>query len=624
MVKENSDHLVFFLHGMGQQYEEYGRLEHHVLTMQNNTEQILQQQYPERNIRIRYVAIEWHSVVHALVDTKMEQATLETVPKVRLAINDWLMDCLYYFSKPYGQCIIDTVCQQCNDAYRQHVTDWPDFESNNGQVHMVGFSLGGIIGYDIASMQWKESEDGPAPWHMPPSSPSPSPTSQPNHDPFLLMNKPNLYQRRTPDLQVPVLDFPLRCLFTCGSPVAAALIFRGLDYMYYRPPLRTKMFNVFHPFDPLGYRIEPMLSQAYTSVRPVQLSRAQRQRILPKIPNLGIRSSLASAKPFISKARRTFWQYMATISSDSDETDVELDLDIEVESDDDSMSINNVGTKKDDNGDGEKSTTTINTLYSSTTTTTATTTTNRSSSLSIHQRHQNFISINTMASPVLSTISATMQQQPRTSSLPTLTIIKELYDGSVSPLPPPPPQPLDNEFILDTFSEGRESDRDEDYLSILYSGSINDEDMVDDDTASFFTATTFDTFMDDDDDEHLPPPSSSSTSTTSTSSSSSSTSLPAMLYGHPPEAAAAAKAVATATATTEVGLCGHANDSATTTTTSLLATDGLMYPRLDYMLTETVIDTYASEWIVAMKSHFKYWANRDLALHMVNVMVDEK
>lgn len=41
------------------------------------------------------IVIEWHSVVHELVDMKMDQITLETVPKVRLATNHWLMDCLY-------------------------------------------------------------------------------------------------------------------------------------------------------------------------------------------------------------------------------------------------------------------------------------------------------------------------------------------------------------------------------------------------------------------------------------------------------------------------------------------------------------------------------------------------
>jgi hypothetical protein len=38
--------------------------------------------------------------------------------------------------------------------------------------------------------------------------------------------------------------------------------------------------------------------------------------------------------------------------------------------------------------------------------------------------------------------------------------------------------------------------------------------------------------------------------------------------------------------------------------------DGQMYPRTDYVLSENMIDAYASEWIVALKSHFRYWANR--------------
>lgn len=42
----------------------------------------------------------------------------------------------------------------------------------------------------------------------------------------------------------------------------------------------------------------------------------------------------------------------------------------------------------------------------------------------------------------------------------------------------------------------------------------------------------------------------------------------------------------------------------------ILGTDGNMYPRLDYVLSENMIDAYASEWIVALKSHFRYWANR--------------
>lgn len=80
--------------------------------------------------------------------------------------------------------------------------------------------------------------------------------------------------------------------------------------------MRTKLFNVFHPFDPLGYRMEPMVNKTYVDVQPVRIHKLQRRRILPmplpKIPNLGIKSSIAGAAPLIMRARRTFLRYMMT------------------------------------------------------------------------------------------------------------------------------------------------------------------------------------------------------------------------------------------------------------------------------------------------------------------------
>ncbi|KAI8142825.1 hypothetical protein BJV82DRAFT_713927 [Fennellomyces sp. T-0311] len=262
-------HLVFFIHGMGQQYEEYGNITHHVATIQKNTQDFLDSLYPDDAVEIKFIPIEWHSVVHALVDAKMEQATMDNVPKVRLATNQWLMDCLYYFSKPYGQCIIDTICRQCNEAYRDYGS--PD------NVHMIGFSLGGIAAYDILAMQ--------------------SNVSVQQNDP---------YACSAPDVCVPKLDFSVQHLFTCGSPIAAALIFRGLDYQHYRPSSGTRVHNVFHPYDPLGYRLEPMTSPDFLNVPPVRLSRAPpRRRLLPRIPDLGI-------KTFIT-------QYYALMISSEDE-----------------------------------------------------------------------------------------------------------------------------------------------------------------------------------------------------------------------------------------------------------------------------------------------------------------
>lgn len=101
------------------------------------------------------------------------------------------------FTKPHGQRIIDTICEQCNEAYAKHVEEFPDFVSNKGQVHMMGCSLGGIAAYDILAHQWRE-EDGRPPWET---------------------IEEQTYVIKKPEINVPMLDFNVRLLFTCGSPV---------------------------------------------------------------------------------------------------------------------------------------------------------------------------------------------------------------------------------------------------------------------------------------------------------------------------------------------------------------------------------------------------------------------
>ncbi|CAO3650923.1 unnamed protein product [Cunninghamella blakesleeana] len=548
MKKPISDHLIFFIHGIGQQYEKYGRLEHHVSTMQKNTEQILQQQFPNHSLRIQYVAIEWHSIVHELVDMKMDQITLETVPKVRLATNHWLMDCLYYFSKPYGQSIINTVCQQFNNAYNQHIKTYPDFLDNRGQCHIVGFSLGGVIAYDIASKQWKP-EDGLEP-QMTSSDNNPYLCYEPYH------------------IQVPTLDFPLKYLFTCGSPIGAGLVFRGLDYMYYRPPPRTKVYNIFHPFDPLGYRMEPMINRHYSSIHPVRLSRAQRQPILPKIPNLGIRPSLANAGSLITKARRTFWHYVAANGN-------------EEEKEEDINPTNTINHHYEENG-----------ISNSTLQSTSTTISPSHTSLGLA-----CITTNSAAIPVVSTFSATMKHS-RFKLSPLLTSIMEIQSSSLSI------NLNQNELNYSTTSTETETavnllaqeenilthvnlENGEEEKNTEKMNNNDNEDEDDDDALSFITASIFENEMYSDNDteimfdDDLPTLDSCGSSNLSDSIHSGDSKIGDDISNT------------------------HYNQHKT-----ILAMDGTMHPRLDYVLTENVIDTYANEWIVALKSHFKYWANR--------------
>ncbi|RUS14252.1 hypothetical protein BC937DRAFT_94102 [Endogone sp. FLAS-F59071] len=94
------------------------------------------------------------------------------------------------------------------------------------------------------------------------------------------------------------------------------MLIRGFNFYTLRPPPRTGFFNIFHPFDPLGYRMEPMIDSDFYDVKPVRVERLARRRILPvplpRIPNLGIKSSIGAAAPLIWQARRTFFRYMMT------------------------------------------------------------------------------------------------------------------------------------------------------------------------------------------------------------------------------------------------------------------------------------------------------------------------
>ncbi|KAI8355658.1 DDHD domain-containing protein, partial [Blakeslea trispora] len=65
------------------------------------------------------------------------------------------------------------------------------------------------------------------------------------------------------DLEFPKLVFKPDYLFTLGSPLSAFLTVRNQDPKLYRPDPSIVFDNIFHPYDPLGYRFEPMLNSDY-------------------------------------------------------------------------------------------------------------------------------------------------------------------------------------------------------------------------------------------------------------------------------------------------------------------------------------------------------------------------
>lgn len=95
-------------------------------------------------------------------------------------------------------------------------------------------------------------------------------------------NKDLLRKNYRPCIKYTKLGFKVDTFFAVGSPLGVFLslrnirigIGRGQNYwqdeeINEEMPCCRQMFNIFHPFDPVAYRIEPLVCQEYTSKRPV-------------------------------------------------------------------------------------------------------------------------------------------------------------------------------------------------------------------------------------------------------------------------------------------------------------------------------------------------------------------
>ncbi|KAI7848605.1 DDHD domain-containing protein [Circinella umbellata] len=223
----NADHVVFVIHGIGQQTEQYGMFHTHMQSLRDSMKEVLATKLPQEDIRIKMIPIEWHRHVHAQTDHWIDRVMPKTIPTVRLIQSDYLSDVMYYFTKERGQSIIDHVTKQFNDSYHHFMEQQPNF---NGKISILGYSLGGLITWDILSHQRQD------------------------------LTTQEIEQFTKFDIHVPKLDFKVDYLFGMGCPLAGLLIARNQDPRYYHPDYNTVFENIYHPMDPLAFRLEPLLN----------------------------------------------------------------------------------------------------------------------------------------------------------------------------------------------------------------------------------------------------------------------------------------------------------------------------------------------------------------------------
>ena len=218
--------------------------------------------------------------------------TLDSVPAVRNLISDLAMDVLLYQSG-YCEHISNIVKQECNRILQLYKKRNPSFQ---GTVSLYGHSLGSAILFDILCHQPAE----------PDAAQGGKPAAQEHED---------VSDQRNPGRST--LNFECEEFFCLGSPIALFQMLKGKTIAGYSPlrarnrdsaleveidptvlgsiraskrdsrssaggdlgdnsaiisaPKCRDLYNIFHPSDPVSYRIEPLISPAMASLKPQPL-----------------------------------------------------------------------------------------------------------------------------------------------------------------------------------------------------------------------------------------------------------------------------------------------------------------------------------------------------------------
>ncbi|KAK5078486.1 hypothetical protein LTR51_000676 [Lithohypha guttulata] len=304
------DHLVLVTHGIGQRLGL--RLDSinfvHDVNMMRKTMKAVYAASDDlqvlttdpKNCRVQVLPVAWRHLLdfpkqslkqnrkeHDLgdLDTALEEdypslqdITVDGVPAVRNLITDLALDVLLYQSA-YREHIAKIVQKEVNRVYQLY----KQRTGFDGKVSLVGHSLGSAIFFDILCRQTEGR------------------TTRPRRISSKSSRDPNVDQ----DV---ALDFVCENFFALGSPIALFQMLKGrtiagrpalrdrappmspfdADPMQNNPfadssdissqsksllPITTsspkcaELFNIFHPTDPIAYRIEPLISPAMSSLK---------------------------------------------------------------------------------------------------------------------------------------------------------------------------------------------------------------------------------------------------------------------------------------------------------------------------------------------------------------------
>ncbi|XP_061651441.1 phospholipase DDHD1 isoform X2 [Phyllopteryx taeniolatus] len=279
-------HIVFVVHGIGQKMDQ-GRIIKNTAMLREGVRKMEEKHFSEHNDEhVEFLPVEWRSKL-ALDGDTVDSITPDKLRGLRDLLNSSAMDIMYYNSPLYRDEITKGLTQELNRLYSLFCSRNPDFEERGGKVSIVSHSLGCVITYDIMTgwdpvrfclqehhaveeelrMHWMSYEER----HL---------LEQLRHTRNRLQELENqlLTLEASKPSAPPALKFKVENFFCMGSPLAVFLALRGIrpgtschqDHIL-PTSICSHLFNVFHPTDPVAYRLEPLILKHYSNIAPVQI-----------------------------------------------------------------------------------------------------------------------------------------------------------------------------------------------------------------------------------------------------------------------------------------------------------------------------------------------------------------
>eukprot|EP00906_Rhabdomonas_costata_P015169 RCo021803 len=240
---QHTTHLVLIIHGIGPQGE--NGIAQHLKLLTETRDDVLRENFPgllqTGTTTVEFRSFDRHAAFwkhHQKLQCLLwdlsplgrpgDQPRVED--QVRYVHNKYAMDVITYVNPCTKVDVLRCAIRSLNAAYHSFVAE----RRPQGRllVSLVGHSLGGNLAYDILAYHGRE------------------------------------------------LAFPAHCLFMMGTQVGFLLAARGhgLGSLPCGFPLQgasgppcNNIFNVFHPHDPIAYRIEPFFSAELARCEPAQL-----------------------------------------------------------------------------------------------------------------------------------------------------------------------------------------------------------------------------------------------------------------------------------------------------------------------------------------------------------------